>query len=230
VDFVTKVIIIDGAWATYEYDEHPESTDGTKEICERICGYKLIWVDCKKENGKYVPWSSQIEKRNEYLKRVPNNRWFIIMDSDEILVGKSEDIEKEFSKIKTSNCHMCLMPEMFPIPDIPASKPNLESGYGGYRDITNLIAGDLLKEINDKNWQSITWNMLKGTRYAIYKKEEGMEYRVHHSAIWVNDKMVQDIYVTSYLPSIHLIIGDLKHLRTYDRWRRNMQDRCKRTD
>ena len=90
VDFVDKVIVVDGAWKSHPYGEHPESTDNVKKIAKSICGKKLIWVGCRKIKDKYIPWNNQIQKRNVYLKLVPENDWFIVLDSDTLIFGEIE--------------------------------------------------------------------------------------------------------------------------------------------
>jgi hypothetical protein len=208
IDYVEKVIVVDGAWKSFPYGEYPESTDGTKEIAEKICGDKLIWVDCKEENGKCVPWETEIEKRSEYLKYVPTGKWFLVIDSDEVILG---EIQREFEIIEKQHCKICMVP---------------------------LITRSIHPE------EGILWVTWLGHGNRIYKKEEGMVYKGHHSLIWIGEEEAINrgkIHITrqkvrvNFLPALSItsstlsydakydyilnevIIQHLRHLRQFDR-------------
>ena len=102
IPYVDKVVVVDGIWSqTAHIEEHAESTDGTKEICQKICGNKLIWIDCpKNENGKYIPWVGENIQRNACFNVVPENTWVIMLATDEVVTGSV----KEFTdNLRTHN-------------------------------------------------------------------------------------------------------------------------------
>src|SRR3989304_9807869 len=100
VPYVDKIVMVDGAFAHFKH-VFPESTDGTKEIAEKICGTKLIWIDCPKKNDKYVPWNGQVDKRNAYMEQIPLDAWFYVMDADVIVTGNIEKLFNELRKQDT---------------------------------------------------------------------------------------------------------------------------------
>lgn len=232
IDFVEKVIIIDGVWSTYPSNAYA-STDKSKKIAQEVCGDKLIWVDAP-DGG----WRTQVEKRTQYLNLVPDGEWLFVIDGDEILHG---DIKAQFKKIeRNKSLHICLVEVSFHVPYINGKYYNRLNGVGGYADTTNRNASVFLQSINsEKKFKKMQWLALRGHRYAMYKKEPNMHYGQHHSILWVGDKSIFDCYGAINSPNeignksaIYLlqnvIINDLKYLREYNRWKSNMVDKTKR--
>jgi hypothetical protein len=235
IDYVDKVVVVDGAWSSYPYGDHPESTDDPKSIAEQICGDKLIWVDCQKLNGRYIPWNNELEKRNEYLKRIPDDEFFLIIDSDTMLFG---EMEKEFRKIKENDFHISLIPEVLHVPYNP-NRRLIDDGFGGLKDPSNKDSQEILREnITEENWKVTVQTAFIGHAVAIYKKVKGMEYRVHHSLIWVGTQKVFDLYGTvkskpkeGNVPAKcnYILEGvtmeNFSYMRPFKRWRENMIDK-----
>jgi hypothetical protein len=229
VDNVEKVIIVDGAWRSFPTTEFA-STDKSKAIAKKMCGKKLIWIDAP-EDG----WKSEVLKRTHYVKLVPNGEWFFVIDGDEIITG---DVAGEFSKVEANqDLHMCLVPISFHTPY--ASMQNLPSfnEIGSYKDLTNVNAQEYLDTINESNFSTIPWITTIGHRYALYKKEEGMEYNNHHSNIWINGESIFNIYgieSKNQKPNKRIykltdvIMDDLKYMRNFNRWKMNMVDKTRR--
>jgi hypothetical protein len=78
-----KVMIIDGAWAHYPH-KSIKSNDGTKELCQKMCGDKLIYIDQEKPWG---PWPYLDSKWNVALAKTPKNKFMLFMGADESLFG-----------------------------------------------------------------------------------------------------------------------------------------------
>lgn len=74
---VDQIIAVDGAFSDFPH-EKPYSTDGSLEIAEK---YATV-IKTKKA------WKTQVDKRNAYLKHVPDGECFIVIDADEELWGK----------------------------------------------------------------------------------------------------------------------------------------------
>jgi UDP-N-acetylglucosamine 2-epimerase len=56
-----------------------------------------------------VPWETEIEKRSECLKFVPTGKWFLIIDTDEVIFG---EMDREFNKVESNDYHLCMVPLM----------------------------------------------------------------------------------------------------------------------
>lgn len=169
---VEKVVIVDGAFETYPH-KVPWSTDNTKGIAEKLCGSKLIWVGCEK------PWT-QIEKRNQYLKHIPNGEHFIITDSDDVLKG---DVETDFKQIEQKLCVGVRCVKFYP------------KWRGSYLDIP------------EEAWPNLEWTQAGGLSCRIYLKRENMEYRHHHSTIYVGNQVIsrsQRNLKNVFLYSLHI--------------------------
>ena len=101
VPYVTKVIMVDGAYEKWICNK-PYSTDRTREIAERVCGTKLLWVDYDRDACKH-----EYRKRNVYIRLVPDGEWFISIDADEVICG---EIEREFNFVTESNFRSVYVP------------------------------------------------------------------------------------------------------------------------
>lgn len=198
--YVEKVISVDGAYSNFPH-ENPQSTDGTKEIFHELCGNKLIWVDCEGE-----PWPSQIGKRSEYVKRVPNGKWFLVMDGDMIIKGK---IREGFRFAEKSD-HTCIGIRLInrtPLWDGPYA----DSGRHKYA----LIPKDA--------WKNIVWTEVLGVAPSLNKKKENMEYLGHHSRLhlngritWRNQAVLEDVWSVN-----------LNKEMGWERWQANLEYKTK---
>ena len=181
VSYVDKVIIVDGAFEDYPH-EYPQSTDRTKEIAEEICGDKLIWVDCNTKNGEFISWIGQVAKRNAYLKLVPTNAWFYVMDADVILAG---DVEQAFQFLRKSTWQGCVLVRMMNL--FPILKKGLNS-YGApsfHRWLLNDIEEGEVKTLTEKQWfEDLWWTGRYNVVSCIHRKLGGMQYKGHHSTIY----------------------------------------------
>lgn len=196
VPYVDKVIVVDGAWEYFDYKE-PQSTDKTKEIVERICGDKLIWVDCKKNsNNEYIPWETQVEKRNEYLKRVPIGSWMYILDSDVMVTGNIKDV---FDKIKAENSYngynisAVKMINFYPVlsENSRETPPKVKHLIWEIEDIQKSGLTDWFKSDSEfpNNLSPVNWIGWYGPVICIYKRLKDMEYKSFHSKIYIGNKL-----------------------------------------
>ena len=183
VPYVEKIIMVDGAFKDYPHII-PYSTDYTKELAQKICGTKLTWIGC---NGK--AWIGEPTKRNVYLKHIPNGKWFITIDGDEIVRGK---IREAFERIEKTN-YTC----------VGVSLWNFSPKWEG----SGLT-------IPREAWNNLEWIKNHGIKACIYRKQEEMMYREHHSRIYIGDKIVS--YIEATLNNVDIM--NMKHLRTYDRY------------
>lgn len=221
--FVEKVIIIDGAYASYPYGKHPESTDGTKRIAHEVVPKeKLIWVDCpKSRRGHYIPWAGQCAKRSEYVKRVPNGKWFIVWDGDEIIVGQ---IAREFKIVESSKKWYWIGFEE--LCQYPLGKGCQIMQY----------PNEALLAIPKNIWRTskLPWVGVysHSGRYGIYKKEKGMHYSKHHSRIYViRNKMPKRIIEVYGRPPYKLkgvFILNLKCLQSWEKYHNGIVYRVQR--
>lgn len=72
-----NIVAIDGAFTDFPHDK-PYSTDGSLEVAKK---YADVVVETD------IPWATQVDKRNEYLKYVPDGDTVIVIDADEELWG-----------------------------------------------------------------------------------------------------------------------------------------------
>lgn len=222
--FVEKVIIIDGAYASYPYGKHPESTDDTKRIAHQVVPKKkLIWIDCpKSRRGHYIPWVGQCAKRSEYVKRVPNGKWFIVWDGDEIIVGK---IAREFKKLEASKWHWGAFDELIQYP----------LGKGCQ---IMFYPNEALLAIPKDIWRTnkLPWvGVYSGTgRYGIYKKEAGMFYSKHHSRIYIRKgpklkpQTVMETYGRPPYKLKDVFVQNLKSLQSWEKYHGGIVYRVRR--
>jgi hypothetical protein len=202
IEYVDKVIIVDGAFAQREHS-NPQSTDKTKEISEKICGDKLIWVDCKKQDVNYVPWETESEKRNVYLRLVPEGAWFYIIDADVIVTG---DVAGTFKMLKENDTinggdviGVVKMLNFYPVvtknPEhFPLEPPNEEvkssDWLGKIRKLTDWYVEDLETALDTGTLYSyINWiGWYQRPVMCLYKKFDGMEYRDFCARIYFDDE------------------------------------------
>lgn len=84
--YVSRVIVVDGAFSTNPAPGPVASTDGTREAVERACGPIPL---------TYIVPDHRLEEhtaRNALLDALPRNAWTFLLDSDEILVGDHSDV------------------------------------------------------------------------------------------------------------------------------------------
>ncbi len=187
VDHVDKVIIIDGAFALREHIK-PYSTDNTKQIARKICRQKLMWVDCKKQNGRYVAWRTESEKRNEYLKLVPEGAWFYIIDADVIVTG---DVAGTFKMLHENDTidgdviGLVKMLNFYPVLSKNPEKFPLER-KGDIRSLNDWFVEDLEKALDDGTpYSPVNWiGWYQKPVMCLYRKFEGMEYRDYCARIF----------------------------------------------
>ena len=198
--YVEKVIAVDGAYSNFPH-EKPQSTDGTKELFHELCEDKLIWVDCEGE-----PWPTQIGKRSEYVKRVPDGRWFMVMDGDMIIKGK---IREGFRFAENSD-HTCIGIRLInrtPLWDGPYA----DSGRHKYA----LIPEDA--------WKDIEWEEVLGVAPSLHKKRENMKYLGHHSRLRVNGRITwrtQAVLEDVWTVNLNKEMG-------WERWQANLEYKTK---
>jgi hypothetical protein len=204
IEFADKVIIVDGAFAQREHT-NPQSTDKTKEIAQKICGKKLIWVDCPKQNGEYIPWKTESEKRNVYLKLVPKGEWFYIIDADVIVTGNVEGTFKMLREnntinngdvigvVKMLNFYPVLTknPEHFP-PEPPEKVKSTSDWLQKVRNLNDWFIKDLEKTLDttpSSPYSYINWiGWYQQPVMCLYKKFDGMEYRDFCARIFLGDE------------------------------------------
>lgn len=184
ISHVDKVIMVDGAFADYQH-VFPQSTDHTKEIAARICGEKLIWIDCPSENGKFIPWIGQVAKRNAYLKLVPTTAWFLVLDADVIMVG---NIKAAFQSLRENTCQGCVLVNMINL------FPILKKGLNNYgvpsfcRWLLNDIEENEIKTLTERQWfDDLWWVGRYNVVSCIHRKLDGMQYKRHHSTIYTKN-------------------------------------------
>jgi hypothetical protein len=199
IPYVDKVVIIDGAFASLNF-VHSESTDGTKEIAEKICGDKLIWVDCPKTEEKYVPWNNETEKRNAYLECVPLDAWFYIMDADVIVTG---NVAKLFNELRGNNTYngdemiAVRMMNFYPVlsEDSRKTPPKIKQMLWTVEQIEKSGLANWFSFKDEKKWNPskliispVNWIGYYGPVVCIYKKLDGMQYKNHHDTIVIGDE------------------------------------------
>ena len=183
VPYVERVIMVDGAFVDYPH-EVPFSTDYTKELAQKICKDKLLWIGCKG-----TAWIGEPTKRNVCLKYVPINKWFIILDGDEVIRGQ---IREGFASIEQTD-YTCVGVHLY----------NFSPKWSG----SGLT-------IPREAWDNIEWVRNHGIAARIYRTQEEMTYRKHHSSIYIGDRNVS--YIEATLNRVDIV--NMKHTRTYDRY------------
>jgi hypothetical protein len=233
--YVDKVIIVDGAFENFPHIV-PQSTDGTKEVAEKICGNKLIWVNCSKA------WISEGAKRNEYLKYIPEGAWFYILDADTIWYGDIESFSNKLRThdnfdgnligwIKTINFYPILTEN--PLRMMAVKVLNVENNFVPvYKDLpTNKK--DWYENLHDARLGKIPISYVNWIGYyyyvwGVYRKINGMEYKdKYHSKIFVGDtELLAVVYMMKpnsqkwdFVPNILGI--NMKFLDTFNRYYSN---------
>jgi hypothetical protein len=230
--YVDKVIMVDGAFKSYPHD-NPQSTDGTKAVAEKICGDKLIWIDCSKA------WISEGTKRNEYLKYIPEGAWFYILDADTIWFGDIKSLSDKIrindtidgnyiGWVKLLNFYPILTENPYKLTAIKVLNEN-DKFIPEYRDLTK----------NKKDWYENLVEVRKGKGpvsyvnwigfyyyvWGVYRKVNGMEYNdKYHSKLFVGDiELIEKIHAIppvgqkwDFIPNILAI--NMKFLNTFDRY------------
>ena len=164
---VDKVIMVDGAFKDYPHF-YPFSTDRTHYIAKRMCGDKLIWRKCSKSQWfglRLMPWRTQIDKRNKYLKLIPKDTWFIVLDDDTYLTG---EVGRELKFVE-------------------------ERGYScaAVRNVNEMPIWKGEGLPSKKDWSKLQWQKTRGVSTRIFKMQgKRMRYRNHHSTIYAGKKYV----------------------------------------
>lgn len=106
-EVVDTVIVADGAYQLYyerykEFvpDAQPYSTDGSLEIVKSFAGLPGLEILTAPE-GRETCWLNQAIKRTALVDAVPVGDWFIIIDSDEMIMG---DVQESLERIYDSGC------------------------------------------------------------------------------------------------------------------------------
>lgn len=76
---VDRIVLVDGAYEDFPH-EIPWSTDGSVELAKQ---YGTV-VETS------VPWKTEVDKRNFYLQFVPDDEYFLVIDTDEELCSSIE--------------------------------------------------------------------------------------------------------------------------------------------
>lgn len=226
ISYVDKIVIVDGAFAYLNF-MYPESTDGTKEIAEKICGDKLIWIDCPKKEKKYIPWNNQIEKRNAYLERVPLNAWFYIMDADVIVTG---DISKLFNELRENDTYRgdeiiaVRMMNFYPVlsensREVP---PKIIQTLWLAEQIESVGLADWFSFKDDSKWKPtesiispVNWIGYYGPVVCIYKKLDKMQYKDYHDTIVIGDELFTKNRKWETIP--YILSLNMKMLNSFER-------------
>lgn len=198
--YVEKVVAVDGVWKGFPYN-HAASTDATKKIFFELCGDKLIWIGCA---GK--AWANEIVKRTEYLKHVPDGKWFLVIDGDEVIRGK---IAEAFKFVETSRFNCIAIPFR-----------NYMPVWKGLK-ITHIRGSPCFvyrgKPITKKDWKSLRWKKYSGKGKRFYRKIKGMEYRKTHASIWIGKKVT---HIEAIVKNVVLV--NMPHKRGWEKWQRNL--------
>ena len=226
ISYVDKVVMVDGAFKHFKHT-YPESTDDTKEIAEKICGDKLIWIDCPKNNDKYIPWENQVDKRNAYLENIPLNAWFYVMDSDVIVTG---NIEKLFNELREQDTYRgdeviaVRMINFYPVlsensrevpPKIKQTLWKIEDiDKSGLRDWYSF-KGSCTWKPNLKIISPVNWIGYYGPVICIYKKLDSMQYKYHHAKIYIEDKVFTSTHKWTTIP--YILSLNMKMLNSFER-------------
>ena len=198
--YVEKVVAVDGVYSGYPHKD-PFSTDATQKLFSELCpADKLIWVSTDKA------WPSQLHKRNEYLKYVPNNKWFLVIDGDEFIRGKVA----EGFKFAESSRHNCIGVKLQNhLPNWPGLKIVRIGGHP-------CISGE---PIPRHVWNTLSWKKYFGVGTRLYRKIEGMEYRDHHSRIFVGQKTIS----RAQAKLRKVLMVNLNYKMGWERWRNNIE-------
>jgi hypothetical protein len=86
-----RVIVVDGAWATFDEGNHYASADGTQEIAIAH-GAEVIEAPGRR-------WKDQPEARSQYLVGEPGD-WYLVCDADERCHGWLPDLTGEVEAYK----------------------------------------------------------------------------------------------------------------------------------
>jgi len=203
IPYVEKVIMIDGAFKNYPHIEI-YSTDNTKEIAQQICGDKLIWVDCPLSG-----WEDQVEKRNAYLKLVPDEEWFFVLDDDVVVFGDLNVTLEQLPQISQRSVSVRMM-NLYPAKMV-RQFPDKTFAIRWIWDF--LEAGNALSE---KEYDNLKWVGGFGYVNCLYRKHRDMEYRFRHCSIYIGNTL---IYNPNYLIVANGIISlNAKFLTRYEEY------------
>lgn len=74
---VKAIVVVDGAYEKFPH-EKPWSTDGTLDIAKAKADVVVT---------RQTVWPTETDKRNHYIRYVPEGEWWLRIDADEELVG-----------------------------------------------------------------------------------------------------------------------------------------------
>ena len=198
--YVEKIVAVDGAYANFPHKK-PQSTDATKKIFFKLCGEKLIWVSWGEK-----PWLNQIVKRNEYVKRVPDGKWFIVIDGDKVIEG---NVSEGFRFAEASK-YICIGVRSL------YYEPRWDGPYARSDRHKYAI-------IPKEAWGTLKWNKIRGVGTWLYLKTKGMMYRGHHSRMYVDKKIVSR--PQAVLNDVFMV--NMKNKMGWERWRDNLEYKTK---
>ena len=183
IDYVDKVVVVDGAFANFEHDK-PYSIDRTKEISEKVCGNKLIWVDCPKDNqGNPVAWIGEISKKNAGFSYVPNGAWMMQMADDEIFAG---NLFRLFKEVRTTNKN-CVWVNSIYFESIRSfdALSSCESFPNPPKLSEKWLKTEILERtIHSLDKSHLTWLTHKGPHPVFYRNSNGLHYAFHHYSLY----------------------------------------------
>lgn len=168
-----KVVMVDGPYIEYPHNS-PHSDDGSIEMAKRILGDKLTLVQGQVWNRK--------DKHNAALDHVPDNEWWFIIDSDEMIFG---DCRKHFQKLESQT--------KFVRANIPCTNFKL---CGDLTHINNEL------DFHHTNWEA---NFLYSGASRIFKKCKGMHYNNHRDTPMIYDVPVHRTYPAYLMGDCHLL-------------------------
>ncbi len=221
---VEKVIAVDGAYKRFPHkNKNGASSDSTKRIFRRLCGSKLVWVNCRKP-------MSQVAKKNIVLKHVPNGKWFLRLAGDEVIKPRSHHFGIGVWRHSRGNVGEELrkavrLAELGNFTNIGISIKNFSPVWKGYK--VRKIAGhayvDLAPPIPKRRWNSLKWRENFGIGNRLVRKQRGLHFKGHHSTMFVRDKLMA---VQMMLTNVLII--NMHHKVGWERWHQKIEYKRKR--
>lgn len=203
VPFVVKVVAVDGPYRGFPHNSLV-SQDSTKQIFTELCKDKLIWVE------KNKAWPTQSVKRNEYLKYVPTGSWFFVIDGDEVAQG---NVAAGFAFAESSRYNCVSVKVVNYLPKHPSVKIVMMKGHP-----------HILSNISEEEWPTLGWESYSGFGTRLYRRLQGMEYRGHHSTIFVGLKLVSRAQAKlEDLCLVNMVYG-----RSWSRWQMSQSYKLQR--
>ena len=91
--YVDRYVIVD---AVFENNPHEgtHSSDRTREVCERVCApVPLTYVESDRR-------LDEASARNRYLAEVPDGDWCLVIDGDEVMYGRHQNILAMIERVR----------------------------------------------------------------------------------------------------------------------------------